>query len=108
MDQHRKGTEGPLHARLSNAAACEWQKWRSTIVRYCLRPQPAAEMRADGELDSGEISSTLGRLSDAIKSTYGHANMWEGRGLAPARVTAALEVKVRAVGKMKQLVRKTK
>lgn len=108
MDQHRKSTEMPLHARLGNAAACEWQKWKSTITPYCVRHQLAAAMKANGRLDSGEISAALGRLSDATKSTYGHANMCKGRGVAPARVTAARQVKARAVAKIKQSVRKTK
>lgn len=96
MDQHRKCTERPLHTRLGNAAACEWRKWKWTITPYCLRPQPAADMKADEQLDSGEISAALGHLSDATKSTYGHANMCKGRSLAPARLTAAREVKLRA------------
>jgi len=68
----------------------------------------AADMKADGHLDSGEISAALGHLSDATKSTYGHANMCKGRGVAPARVTAAREVKARVAAKIKQSVRKTK
>lgn len=106
MDQHLKGAERPLHARLGNAAAGEWQKWNWTIAPYCLRVQPAVEMRAYGQLDSGDISTALGRLSDATKSTYGHANMCKGCGLAPAWGTAAREVRARA--KTKQSVRKTK
>jgi len=107
MDQHRKGTERPLHARLGNAAACEWQKCRTTVTPYCLRHRLAADMKADGKLDSGEISAALGHLSDATKSTYGHANMCKGRSLAP-RLTAARQVKARVAAKIKQLVRKTK
>jgi integrase len=101
MDQHRNGTERPLHARLGNAAACEWQKWKTTVTPYCFRHQLAADMKADGRLDSGEISAALGNLSDATKSTYGHANMCKGRGLAPARVTAARPVKVCSIPKIK-------
>jgi integrase len=108
MNQHRKGKERPLHARLSNAAACEWPKRKKTVTPYCFRHQLAADMKAGGRLDNGEISAALGHLSDATKSTYGHANMCKERSLAPARVTAAREVKVRAAPKMKQSVRKTK
>jgi integrase len=86
---------------MSNAAAREWPKRKSTITPYCFRHQVAADMKADGQLDSGEISAALGHLSDATKSTYGHANMCKGRGVAPARVTAARQVKVRASKKMK-------
>jgi hypothetical protein len=108
MNQHRNGTERPLHARLGNAAACEWQKWRSTIAPYCLPPQPAAEMRADGQMDSGEISPALGGLSDATRSTYGHVNMCKGCSLAPTSVMSARQVKARAATKMKQSVGMTK
>jgi integrase len=95
---------------MSNAAAREWPKRKATITPYCFRHQVAADMKADGRLDSGEISAALGHLSDATKSTYGHANMCKGGSLAPARVTAAREVKVKvkAAVKMKQPVRKTK
>lgn len=61
--------------------------------------QVAADMKADGELDSGEISAALGHLSDATTSIYGHANMSKGCGVAPARMTAARPVKVRAHAK---------
>ena len=53
-------------------------------------------MKADGQLDTGEISAALGHLSDATKSTYGHSNMCKGRGVAPARVSAARPVKFRS------------
>jgi hypothetical protein len=108
MNQHRKRTERPLHARLGNAAACEWQKWKLKITQYCLQSQTAADMKADAQPGSGEISAALGHLGDATKSTCGHANMCKGRGRSPARVTAAREVKARAEAKVKQLARKTK
>jgi hypothetical protein len=104
MDQHRKGTERPLHARLGNVAACDWQKWKSTITPYCLRPQPAADMKAGGQLDSTKVSAAPGHVIDATKSTYDHANMCKGRGVGPARVTAARKVKARVAAKMKQSV----
>jgi integrase len=84
---------------VSNAAAREWPKRKTTITPYCFRHQAAADMKADGQLDSGAISAALGHLSDATKSTYGHANMCKGRGVAPARVTAAWPVKARAHAK---------
>jgi integrase len=86
---------------MSNAAAREWPKRRTTVTPYCFRHQAAADMKADGQLGSGEISAALGHLSDATKSTYGHANMCKGRGVAPTRVTAARPVKMRAVAKIK-------
>lgn len=84
---------------MSNAAAREWAKRKSTVTPYCFRHQFAADMKADGTLDSGEISAALGHLSDATKSTYGHANMSKGRGVAPAKVTSARPVKMRAAAK---------
>jgi hypothetical protein len=89
---------------MSNAAVREWPKRKTTVTPYCFRHQLAADMKADGQLDSGEISAALGHLSDATKSTYGHANMCKGRGVAPARVTAARQVKARAAAKIKQSV----
>jgi integrase len=89
---------------MSNAAAREWPKRKTTVTLYCFRHQLAADMKADGQLDSGEISAALGNLSDATKSTYGHANMCKGRSLAPTRVAAAREVKMRAAAKTKQSV----
>jgi hypothetical protein len=67
--------------------------------RHCPQHQLTADIKADGKLDSSEISAALGHLSDAKKSTYGQANMYKGRGLAPARVTAVSEEKVRAAVK---------
>jgi integrase len=81
---------------MSNAAAREWPKRKTTVTPYCFRHQVAADMKADGQLDSGEISAALGHLSDATKSTYGHANMCKGRSLAPARVAAARTVRAKA------------
>jgi hypothetical protein len=46
--------------------------------------------------DSGEISAALGHLSDATKSTYGHANMAKGGGVAPSEVASARAVKMKA------------
>ena len=86
---------------MSNAAAREWPKRKATITPYCFRHQVAADMKADGQLDSGEISAALGHLSDATKSTYGHANMCKGRGVAPASVVAARAVNVRSISKIK-------
>jgi integrase len=91
---------------MSNAAEREWPKRKTTLTPYCFRHQVAADMKADGQLDSGEISAALGHLSEATKSTCGHANMCRGRGVAPARVTAARQVKpkaavtVRTIGKV--------
>lgn len=85
---------------MSNAANRQWPKRKATITPYCFRHQVAADMKASGHLDSGEISAALGHLSDATKATYGHANMSKGRGVAPARVTAARSVKVRAHAKL--------
>lgn len=86
---------------MSNAAQREWPKRKTAVTPYCFRHQLAADMKADGTLDSGEISAALGHLSDATKSTYGHANMCKGRGLAPARVTAARAVKICSIPKIK-------
>lgn len=86
---------------VSNAAAREWPRRKTTVTPYCFRHQVAADMKADGQLNSGEISAALGHLSDATKSTYGHANMSRGGGVAPAKVTAARPVKMRAVAKIK-------
>ena len=80
---------------MSNAAAREWPKRKASITPYCFRHQVAADMKAAGTLDSGEISAALGHLSDITKSTYGHANMSKGGGLAPAKVSAARLVKVK-------------
>lgn len=91
---------------VSNAAAREWPKRRTTLTPYCFRHQVAADMKADGQLGSGEISAALGHLSDTTKSTYGHANMSKGRGVAPARVTAARQVKLRSGAKVVQKVAK--
>lgn len=93
---------------MSNAAAREWPKRKTTVTPYCFRHQVAADMKADGQLDSGEISAALGHLSDATKSTYGHANMCKVRGVAPAHVTAARQVKAKPAANIKQSVRKTK
>lgn len=93
---------------MSNAAAREWPKRRNTVTPYCFRHQAAADMKAGGQLDSGEISAALGHLSDATKSTYGHANMSKGRGVAPARVTAARPVKMRAEVKVKPITKEKK
>jgi integrase len=84
---------------VSNAGAREWPRRKTTITPYCFRHQVAADMKADGQLGSGEISAALGHLSDTTKSTYGHANMSKGRGVAPAKVTAARPVKVSAAAK---------
>jgi integrase len=81
---------------MSNAAAREWPRRKTTVTPYCFGHQIAADMKADGQLDSGEISAALGHLSDATKSTYGHAKMSKGRGVALARVIAARPVKMRA------------
>ncbi|MDB4873340.1 MAG: integrase [Gemmatimonadales bacterium] len=91
---------------VSNAAAREWPRRNTTVTPYCFRHQAAADMKASGQLDSGEISAALGHLSDATKSTYGHANMSKGRGVAPARVTAARPVKLRTVTKVMGKVKK--
>jgi hypothetical protein len=74
--------------------------------RYSLLPQaPGGRRHESGrDLHSGEISAALGHLSDATKSTYGHANMCKGRGVAPARVTAARPVKIRA--ELKRTIKK--
>jgi hypothetical protein len=74
---------------MSNAAAREWPKRQTTVTPYYFRHQVSADMKADGQLDSGEISAALGHLSDATKSTYGHANMCQERGVTPAWVKAA-------------------
>lgn len=66
---------------MSNAAAREWPKRKTTLTPYCFRHQLAADMKASEQLDSEEISAALGHLSDATKSTYGHANMCKGRGV---------------------------
>jgi integrase len=86
---------------MSNAAARQGLKRTTTVTSYCFRHQLAADMKADGRLDSGEISAALGYLSDATKSTYGHANMRKGGGLAPARVTAVRPIKICSIPKIK-------
>lgn len=88
---------------MSNAAKRQWPKRQTTVTPYCFRHQFAADMKAEGQLDSGEISAALGHLSDATKSTYGHSNMSKGRGVAPAKVTAARPVKMRALAKAKPI-----
>lgn len=93
------GSASNFSKAMSNAAAREWPKRKTAITPYCFRHQAAADMKADGQLDSGAISAALGHLSDATKSTYGHANMCKGRGVAPAKATAALPVRMRAVAK---------
>jgi hypothetical protein len=102
------GSASNFSKAMSNAAAREWPKRKSTITPYCLRHQAAADMKADGQLDSGAISAALGHLSDATKSTYGHANMCKGRGVAPARVTAVRPVKMRAAAKAAAFVKASK
>jgi hypothetical protein len=59
-------------------------------------------MKADGRLDSGEISSTLNHLSNTTNSTSGHANMCMGRGMVLTKVAAARQA--RAAAKVKQSV----
>lgn len=103
MDQHQKVTIAASHVRDGKAEERERPKRKATAIPYCFRLQVAADMKADGQLDSGEISAALGHLIDATKSTYGHANMCKSRGVAPARMTAARQVKVRAAMKAKKM-----
>jgi integrase len=93
---------------MRNAATREWPKRKAAVTPYCFRHQAAADMKADGQLDSGEISVALGHISDATKSTYGHANMSKGRGVAPTKVTGARPVKMRTAVKAKSPVKVTK
>lgn len=81
---------------VSNAAAREWPKRKASITPYCFRHQLAADMKADGNLDGGEISAALGHVSDITKSTYGHANMSRGCSFAPLKVSAARVVRTKA------------
>jgi integrase len=93
---------------VSNAAARESPKRRTTITPYCFRHQAAADMKADGQLESGAISVALSHLSDATKSTYGHAYRCKGRGVASARVTAARPVKMSTAANAGAFVKATK
>jgi integrase len=112
MNQHHQNRVMPLEdERRTHAGAacvaCHLGQDRA-ITPYCFRHQAASDMKADGQLDSGAISAALGHLSDATKSTYGHANMCKGRGVAPARVTAARAVKLRAAAKTGAFVKASK
>ena len=84
---------------MSNAGKRLWPKRKATITPYCMRHQVAADMKADGGLSSTEISAALGHVSDVTKSTYGHANMGRGGGVAPTKVSAARTVKMKTPSK---------
>jgi hypothetical protein len=112
MNQQHQDSATPLERKRRNhtGAACVAYHLRRepTFTLYCFRHPFAADMKASGQLDSGVIPATLRRPSDATKSTYGHANMRKGRGVAPARVTAARTFKMRAAIKAKPLGKEKK
>jgi hypothetical protein len=76
-------------------------------TRRRFRHQVAANTKVASQPRSGDTSAALGHLrSDMTKSTYGHANMRKGRGVAPAKVTAVRPVKICAVAKVMSEARK--
>ena len=88
------GSASNFSKSMSNAAAREWPKRKTSITPYCMRHQMSADLKAS-TMSSCDISAALGHLSEETKSTYGHARMSKGRGVAPSKVNAALEVRAR-------------
>ena len=60
-------------------------------------------MKSDNDLSSEEILAALGHVNDVTKSTYGHANMGRGGGVAPTKVSAVRAVKMKTRSKAAEI-----